>query len=317
MDITSLQINNEYKFSKAHTVETVKDNLIQSNMQVHVDAYSALLLDYYTQKTDFTYEVKGGEKKEWTTKKERFEDILEWTLAQFDEIAWDIVVWCTIKPIQPITEAVGKIFRKFGHATERQCLESAAEFIDMLGQTPFVEFIKPRYNPDGVIMIKSCMSYDDHIYAYLKEQRHVLPSLVRPTVVESNMDSGYQTIKSSLIMGGKYHNYNICLDNLNRQNSVAFRLNTDVIMNVDDVFQEKDDEPADKRDKRYRNWSQLKLECAGVWATLVKQGNHFYLTHRTDERGRTSPKGFHCNTQGDDYRKAVIELANPMIVEVD
>lgn len=39
-----------------------------------------------------------------------------------------------------------------------------------------------------------------------------------------------------------------------------------------------------------------------------------YLTHRYDRRGRVYASGYHVNTQGDDYRKAVLTLANKEVL---
>jgi DNA-directed RNA polymerase len=48
---------------------------------------------------------------------------------------------------------------------------------------------------------------------------------------------------------------------------------------------------------------------------MVEMGNRFYLTHRYDKRGRTYAQGYHVNTQGNCWNKAVIELADEEVVE--
>ena len=43
-------------------------------------------------------------------------------------------------------------------------------------------------------------------------------------------------------------------------------------------------------------------------------GNHFYLTHRYDKRGRTYAQGYYINPQGNEWNKAVLEFADKEIV---
>jgi DNA-directed RNA polymerase len=45
-------------------------------------------------------------------------------------------------------------------------------------------------------------------------------------------------------------------------------------------------------------------------------GNEFYLTHRYDKRGRCYAQGYHVNPQGNDWNKAVIELAEKEVVTI-
>jgi DNA-directed RNA polymerase len=47
---------------------------------------------------------------------------------------------------------------------------------------------------------------------------------------------------------------------------------------------------------------------------MVQCGNHFYLTHKVDKRGRIYACGYHINTQGTAFKKAQLELVNEEIV---
>ena len=42
---------------------------------------------------------------------------------------------------------------------------------------------------------------------------------------------------------------------------------------------------------------------------MMALGNEFWLTHKYDRRGRTYAVGYHINSQGTDYNKAVLELS--------
>ena len=48
--------------------------------------------------------------------------------------------------------------------------------------------------------------------------------------------------------------------------------------------------------------------------TLLALSDEVYLTHKFDRRGRTYSCGYHVNTQGTDYNKAVLGLKNKELV---
>jgi DNA-directed RNA polymerase len=41
----------------------------------------------------------------------------------------------------------------------------------------------------------------------------------------------------------------------------------------------------------------------------------FHLTHKVDKRGRIYSQGYHVNTQGAAFKKAMIELAKEELIE--
>jgi len=47
---------------------------------------------------------------------------------------------------------------------------------------------------------------------------------------------------------------------------------------------------------------------------MVSQGNEFYLTNKVDKRGRIYSQGYHINTQGTSFKKAMIDLAHEELV---
>ena len=52
-----------------------------------------------------------------------------------------------------------------------------------------------------------------------------------------------------------------------------------------------------------------------MFILMLNQGNRFYETHKVDKRGRLYSIGYHLNTQGSAFQKAMIELADEEIVE--
>ena len=301
------QINNEYKFAKFHTVETIRDGM--QDMEKYVLEYVKLLREYFSV-TDFEYTLKDGTKKVWVTKQTRYEDMQNLSDTELTDLAWLTVVSCVMQKDSTFTAIVGKLRHKLPH-TDRLALETAAEMLGVLNQTPFITVIYPRDADTGVMKIHSNLTLEPSLVTYLREQRFVLPSLVHPKEITCNTDTGYQTLSGSVILGGKHHERKVNLAHLNRQNAIGLCLDERVLTTVNPTFKEKD-ETLDERAKRHTAWKQLNLECIALYKLFV--GKEFFLMHKFDERLRTYAHAHHFNTQGDDYRKGAIELADRELV---
>jgi hypothetical protein len=131
-----------------------------------------------------------------------------------------------------------------------------------------------------------------------------------PLDLSNNYDSGYLSVKESLILGkGNHHDGNICIDVLNTINKVALKLDTAFLLQVEEEPTFELD-TAEKRDM----WLNFKSQSAIMYALMHSLGNEFYLTHKVDKRGRIYSQGYHLNTQGTAFKKAMIELANEEVI---
>jgi hypothetical protein len=95
----------------------------------------------------------------------------------------------------------------------------------------------------------------------------------------------------------------ICLDVINRQNSIKLRLNTEFLANCP----EKPTHNLDTLEKQ-NLWRQFIRESQIVYDLLGNQP--FWLTNKVDKRGRLYAQCYHVTTQGTAYKKAMIELAD-------
>ena len=147
-----------------------------------------------------------------------------------------------------------------------------------------------------------------------------LPMIVEPKRLTKNHGgSGYITEKSNVVLNGSsvFDGEDVCLDHLNRFNRVKLKLNLDVITSPQGDFikpnRKPDEEWSDyrKRVKQAQKFYDISVE---VMEGLLVLGNEFYLTHKYDRRGRTYAVGYHVNSQGTDYNKACLELANEEVI---
>lgn len=147
-----------------------------------------------------------------------------------------------------------------------------------------------------------------------------LPMIIPPKKVTNNqMGSGYLDKKGRIVLNGSdvFDEEDVCLDHINRCNSVALTLNQNVVASAEGMMiipKRKIGEAFtdfQKRQKQAHVFYETSLE---VMKGLLTLGNEFWLTHKYDRRGRTYAVGYHVNSQGTDYNKAVLELAKKEVI---
>ena len=147
-----------------------------------------------------------------------------------------------------------------------------------------------------------------------------LPMVVRPNKVTNNtMGSGYFDKKGRIVLNGSdvFNMEDVCLDHINRANSVGLTLNLDVIASAEGMMilpKRKHGEAFDDFQKRQKQAKVFYESSYEVMQGLLTLGNEFWLTHKYDRRGRTYAVGYHVNSQGTDYNKAVLELSRKEVI---
>lgn len=143
-----------------------------------------------------------------------------------------------------------------------------------------------------------------------------LPMVVQPKqVVNNHMGSGYMDTRGHIILNGSdvFRDEDVCLDHINRANSVGLTLNMDVAASAEGnmiIPKRKVGEGFEDFRKRRKQAEVFYNSSLQVMQGMEKLGNQFWLTHKYDRRGRTYAVGYHINSQGTDYNKAVLELSH-------
>lgn len=145
-----------------------------------------------------------------------------------------------------------------------------------------------------------------------------LPAVTKPKHVGTNRDTGFYTSGGSIILKQNHHNDDVCLDHINRMNSIKLTINQEVMKFISNKWRNLDKmKPGEstidfrKRKKAFEKYDRV---TRSVCAYLVELGNELFLTHSYDKRGRTYCRGYHVTYQGNAWNKAVIELRNTEIV---
>jgi hypothetical protein len=220
------------------------------------------------------------------------EDVSE-TFPQFDEREQEVMVHCLVNGFTPVTNIVGSVaarFYKLPTGTQRnnllQLIVRMAENDHLNIHITNIAYVEPLYSLEKIT----------------KSRRHFIPPLLmKPKPVKSNEDTGYHIVaKGHLVLGhaANQHSGDISLDVINIQNKSPWRINQWVIDNC------RDEKPEAMIQEE---WDQFQEDTVEL-VTLLGTNRKIYLTHRVDKRGRLYCHGYHLNYQGNEYRRAMIDL---------
>ena len=127
----------------------------------------------------------------------------------------------------------------------------------------------------------------------------------RPQPVESNWDPD----QGSMLLGGRlnHHEEKICLDHINKMNSIPLALNKAFLF----AYKEKpkSEKAVDTLEKQ-ELWERYTHTCRHKYVHALVKADRLWLNHKYCTRGRTYAVGYYINSQGSSYKKASLELAN-------
>lgn len=214
------------------------------------------------------------------------------------KVGYDILVFMALNKRAEPSSIVGHLLHWFNNAQECATYLEAMVKIGLLywnGQVFIVRFDLTKEIEHEIAMFQ-----------------FPLPMVVEPMELHKNCDCGYLTIQNeSLICKNNYHCDDICLDVLNTQNKIKFRLNAklaDMTLNEwSNLDSQKPDEtPAEyqERLKQFQKYDTHARELVKIFANQF-----FWLTNKDDKRGRMYCQGYYITNQGTDWNKACIEFA--------
>jgi DNA-directed RNA polymerase len=188
------------------------------------------------------------------------------------------------------------------------------------GLVKAIDFNFVDYSDMGQIFIIT-NDVDQEVYDDLDRFQYPLPMLIQPMPVTQNNQSGYVKVQGSIILKNNYHEDDVCLDHINRVNSIMLTINTDTAQMIQNKWKnldkQKPGETFQDFQKRKRAFEKYDRTSRDVIDHLVVMENEFYLTHRYDKRGRTYCQGYHVNYQGTAWNKSVVEFADQEITNAD
>lgn len=226
------------------------------------------------------------------------------------ELVLDIFVAMAYFQVETLfTSVCAQVSGRLGFDDRREAILTVSELLAVLCETDAFDLTKAGRTDS--IMAVSRIPLEHELIEWIYNTAYLPPMVCTPLELENNYSSGYLSHKDSLILGaGNHHDGDICLDVLNTMNQVALKLDTTFLCTMEEV-PKHDLETAEQRDL----WQAFKAKSAQMYVLIATLGEQFYLTNKVDKRGRVYAQGYHINTQGSPYKKAMIELANEEVVQ--
>ncbi|WVI66504.1 RNA polymerase [Vibrio phage pVco-7] len=216
-----------------------------------------------------------------------------------------------------ITSAVGLVAGFMPWEDYRIKIKRAAELLFHLAACDIIDMAPAFISETNTVLISNKYSIGGDTAKYIEMSKFTPPMVCVPEPVKSTRESGYLTKQQFAILKGKHqHNYPVNLASINNFNSIPLSLDHEFLRMVEDEL-ETDAETEMEIDKRRKAFDKLRLETYDVCLDIIRAGNEFYETHFWCGRGRTYTRGYHINSQGNSYRKAMVNYAEAADINED
>lgn len=156
--------------------------------------------------------------------------------------------------------------------------------------------------------VESKLQLPDTLVASLNRTAFIPPMLIEPQLLDDKNTNGYYHYKHKLLKGKHNHGQKLNLNFLNIINGIPYSIDRDIL-----EMEEAEDEDEKDASKLISFYTRA-ISTQDLANRLIKEGNRFYFVWSNDHRGRSYPKGYQLNIQGDDYRKALISFNKKEIV---
>lgn len=292
---SDLQETNEFRFSKKHINTYLRKAIVNTPSNYERVVQGTELLKQWREASHYQ------------SKQQRIDQLKDFDLK--DLIIEIFVTVAYSQRPELFTGVTARVAHHLNLSDKRDSIMTVAEIVGVLCYTGAFTIFKE--NPQSSMMLQSHLELPSSIVNAIQRSIYMPPMVCQPEEVTNNFESGHRTFNDCLVLGkGNGHTGELCLDVINQQNSVALKLDLDFLCDVEE-------EPTFDIDseEKYQNWMQFKRESYGIYELIAKQGNEFWLTNKVDKRGRLYSQGYHINTQGTAFKKAMIEFAQEEFVK--
>lgn len=206
----------------------------------------------------------------------------------------------------PLVSVAAILAHHIPNVSKRVGILTMAEILSLLSEVNLYDLYR---GPNHQVCMKNRINLDKETKETLNKLMYLPPMISEPKIVTKNRDSYHYSLKSeSMILGEaeNYHEGNIGLDVMNTLSQQALKIDEEFI---------KLNPPTKPEGTIQLHWDMYLEQLDYVHSIL--RGNEIFIPYKPDKRGRFYSQGYHANTQGDDYHKAVIELATKHYIQVD
>ncbi|CAL9963072.1 N4-like RNA polymerase [Vibrio phage D292] len=310
------QIKLELHHSNRNASELVKVMLKPFHKEIVKCADNLSL--YLMMFNDYEYTLESGELR-------TREDLLEVHQSLLNKdisgLMYKLLTPVVHKSEITLQQGVGSLLGSF---TDISTVSRQLKAVNLLIQyCPFITVDITKGGEYGYL--QSQIELEPEEVAVLDQQSVTLPSLVPLRKLRNNSSIGFRTFKKSVLMGGKHHDFDVCLPHLNKRNRIPFVIDKEIAGRVlagelggfdpEPKFNKKTAKTETPMEVQERKEARLALH-AHLSSKLKAIGSEpHYNPHRRDNRGRTYVEGYHYNYQGNDWQKAMVSLHTQELIE--
>lgn len=289
-----MQLANEHAYSRKHIDGYILQELEQPVVQQAIAHGVQLVQDWMSQ----SY---------YASKQARLAQLVDLDLTELVTKIFQGIAYVQREDL--FTSVSAQLASRLQFSDKPEAIATMAELLAVLCETDMFDIIKA--SRQASLTIISRIPIREEVLRYIENSTFQLPMVCPPEYVDHNRKSGYLTYNESLVLGsGNHHEGDLCLDVINLQNQVALTLDVEFLKQHELQPSFDIQTPAQRQ-----QWEDFKYTSQHIWLHLFNQGNRFYLTNKVDKRGRLYSIGYHVNTQGNQFQKAMIELADGEVVE--
>lgn len=306
-----MQLTNERMYSRRFIDGYIRKELSESE----------LALSLIDKATDWVKEWLF--KDHYPSKNERLKQLQH---LDTNRLVMDVIVTVAyVNKPELLVSTASRVANKLGFNNKEDAVRTASELLAIICQTDMFDIYKPEVGDS--LMLRNNMRFSDKLTEFVNQTKYLPPMVCVPRELKHNRMSGYLTHNESVILKAhNHHDGDVCLDVLNIHNKTALSLSVEFLM----AFKEEPSKDLNQvsnpkkrtraeikkiiRDK-HEAWEWFQAQSNRVYLLMINQGNKFYLTHRYDKRGRAYASGYHINSQGAKFKKAMLEFHNKEYVE--
>ena len=313
-----LQEENEKRYSRKHIDGYIREAIENDpDMQAKVTLGVQLVLAYMG-------------KSYYPSKNARIKQLVDLDIPQLVLDIFVGVAYCLKEEL--FTSITAQMAGRLKFSDKTEAITTVAELMAVLCNTDAFDILKA--DKMASLVIVSRLQLSKELVKFIENSAYLPPMVCVPLKLENNYSSGYLTHNDSLILGsGNHHSGDLCLDVLNTINTVQLQLDTQFLSTVEEdptveftvawahkKAAEKgktisDVKAKERVAKAIENFYKFKCQSYNFYSLMNSQGNKFYLTSKVDKRGRIYAQGYHINTQGTAFKKAMVELAHEELIE--
>ena len=254
-----------------------------------------------------------------------FKDYLD-SLEGLEDLSYEFcldlcVQMCIHKRALP-SSLIGILYHHFDKGQGRQAaMQQCANSLEQAAHANLIDYSQAR--EEFIVRLQMPAEVERELDLY----QYPLPMMVHPDVIRTNQENGYLTKECNrslvVLRAGKsssfYATEDVCLDHLNRVNSISLTLNMTVANLIDNEWsnldRRKQGETQAAYEQRLKAFEKYDSSSKDVMHALMGLRDRFWLTHKYDRRGRVYCQGYHVTYQGNSWNKAVIEFANKELID--